>query len=153
RALVRDEAAPAPRWSGWTASPPAPATADGSRDRRAALERPLARYERLCETRAFEDAVQALFAEGLILGTTRTCQGQEGIAVGIAAVTSADDAVTCTYRGHGVALALGMPPDVVMGEILGRTTGCVGGKGGSMHLVDPDVGLLPTFAIVGAGLP
>ncbi len=153
RELVRSESAPAARWSGWRAGPARPAAADGSRDRRAALERPLARYERLCEIRAFEDAVQTLFAEGLIPGTTHTCQGQEAIAVGLAAATGPDDAVTCTYRGHGVALALGMPPEVVMSEILGRVSGCVGGKGGSMHLVDPDVGLLPTYAVVGAGLP
>ena len=69
------------------------------------------------------------------------------------ASTDVDDIVTCTYRGHGHALALGVTPLQVIGEICGRTIGCAGGLGGSMHLVEPSVGLLPTFAIVGAGLP
>ena len=61
--------------------------------------------------------------------------------------------VCCTYRGHGVALALGIKPESVLGEVLGRQIGCMGGLGGSMHLSDPAIGLLPTFAIVGAGTP
>jgi pyruvate dehydrogenase E1 component alpha subunit len=73
--------------------------------------------------------------------------------VGIARTIDADDIVTCTYRGHGHALALGVTPQGVIGEICGREIGCAGGLGGSMHLVEPEVGLLPTFAIVGAGLP
>ena len=61
--------------------------------------------------------------------------------------------MTCTYRGHGHALALGVTPAGVIGEICGRTIGCAGGLGGSMHLVEPSVGLLPTAAIIGAGMP
>jgi pyruvate dehydrogenase E1 component alpha subunit len=61
--------------------------------------------------------------------------------------------VTCTYRGHAAALALGVTPEGVLGEICGRVIGCSGGIGGSMHLMDASVGLMPTFAIVGAGLP
>ncbi len=112
-----------------------------------------ARYEAMCEIRAFEDRVQAMFFEGLVHGTTHTCQGQEAVAVGIAAAVRPTDQVTCTYRGHGHALALGMDPATVLGEIMGRRTGSVGGVGGSMHLCDMSVGLLPTFAIVGAGIP
>lgn len=52
-----------------------------------------------------------------------------------------------------MALSLGVTREAVLGEILGRQIGCMGGLGGSMHLSDPDVGLLPTFAIVGAGIP
>ena len=61
--------------------------------------------------------------------------------------------IAATYRSHGIALALGMTPLVVMAEILGRSAGSVGGVGGSMHLCDVSVGLLPTMAIVGAGIP
>src|SRR5690606_31953076 len=86
-------------------------------------------------------------------GSTHTCQGQEAVSVALASVTSPNDAVTCTYRGHGHALALGMTPTEVMGEVLGRRSGSIGGVGGSMHLSDPSIGLLPTFAIVGAGIP
>jgi pyruvate dehydrogenase E1 component alpha subunit len=63
------------------------------------------------------------------------------------------DQVCCTYRGHGAALALGMTVDSVLGEIMGRTIGAIGGVGGSMHLSEPTIGLLPTSAIVGAGIP
>ncbi|MDH3753233.1 MAG: thiamine pyrophosphate-dependent dehydrogenase E1 component subunit alpha [Acidimicrobiia bacterium] len=113
----------------------------------------VARYERMVEIRALEDRVQELFAEGLVHGTTHTAQGQEAVAVGVAAAARATDSVTCTYRGHGVALALGLTPLDVIGEIMGRTVGSIGGVGGSMHLCEPAVGLLPTFAIVGAGIP
>lgn len=121
--------------------------------RRAALADPVQRLARMMEIRAFEDRVQALFFEGVVHGTTHLCQGQEAVAVGVAAATRPSDQVTCTYRGHGVALALGVTPGAALAEIMGRTTGCVGGVGGSMHLADRTVGLLPTFAIVGAGIP
>jgi pyruvate dehydrogenase E1 component alpha subunit len=121
--------------------------------RRATLRERTALLERMTEIRIFEDRVKDLFFEGIVHGTTHTCQGQEAIAVGMAAVTQPTDHVTCTYRGHGVALAAGLTPETVLAEIMGRTGGPLGGVGGSMHLSDPDVGLLPTFAIVGAGIP
>lgn len=113
----------------------------------------VAQLRRMHEIRILEDRVLELFAEGLVHGSTHTCQGQEAVAVGLAAAARVTDNVTCTYRGHGVGLALGMSPESVLGEILGRICGCVGGLGGSMHMCEPDVGLLPTFAIVGGGLP
>lgn len=109
--------------------------------------------ERLIEIRRFEERVQELFFEGIVHGTTHLANGQEAVAVAVARATETTDYVTCTYRGHGVALALGMTPASVLGEIMGRTSGCIGGVGGSMHLSDLSVGLLPTFAIVGAGIP
>ncbi|MCE2529842.1 MAG: thiamine pyrophosphate-dependent dehydrogenase E1 component subunit alpha [Acidimicrobiia bacterium] len=128
--------------------------ADASLDRRLRLQSgPAGRYEAMFEIRAFEDRVQAMFFEGTVHGTTHTCQGQEAVSVGIAAAARPTDTVTCTYRGHGHALALGMPPVTVLAEIMGRRAGSVGGVGGSMHLCDTSVGLLPTFAIVGAGIP
>ncbi len=121
--------------------------------RRALAVDPLARLARMLEIRMLEDRILELFAEGLIHGSTHTCQGQEAVAVGIASAALATDWVSCTYRGHGVALALGATPEAVLGEVLGRTCGSAGGLGGSMHLCEPEVGLLPTSAIVGAGLP
>jgi pyruvate dehydrogenase E1 component alpha subunit len=111
------------------------------------------RYARMIEIRLAEERVLELFGEGLIPGTTHTSQGQEAVCVGIAAATRPTDTVACTYRGHGMALALGATREAVLGEILGRQIGCMGGLGGSMHLSDPSVGLLPTMAIVGAGIP
>jgi pyruvate dehydrogenase E1 component alpha subunit len=121
--------------------------------RRHQLTDPVARLARMIEIREFEGRVKSLFLEGIVSGTTHLCEGQEAVAVGLAAALRPTDPVTCTYRGHGVALALGCTPTAVLGEIMGRSVGLLGGVGGSMHLCDPDVGLLPTFAIVGAGLP
>lgn len=124
-----------------------------SQNRRTAIEDPVEAYRRMHEIRSFEDQISGLFAQGLVHGTTHTCQGQEALDIALALTLYTNDIVCCTYRGHGIALALGMTPEAVLGEIMGRTTGCIGGVGGSMHLSDLDVGLLPTFAIVGAGIP
>lgn len=121
--------------------------------RRQALTDRVERLRRMIEIRRTEEGIQAMFAAGLVKGTTHTCQGQEAVAVAVASVLRPDDPVTCTYRGHGHALALGLTPLQVIGEVLGRTAGSIGGVGGSMHLANMEVGLLPTFAIVGAGIP
>jgi pyruvate dehydrogenase E1 component alpha subunit len=110
-------------------------------------------YRRMIEIRVSEDRILQLFRDGHVRGSTHTAQGQEAVAVAIAAVARPTDWVTCTYRGHALALALGLTPLDVIGEILGREVGCTRGIGGSMHLCGPEVGLLPTFAIVGAGIP
>jgi len=123
-------------------------------DRRTELQQDrVEQYARMAEIRDFEERVNALFADGLIHGTTHLCMGQEALAVGLAAVLRPTDIVTATYRGHGVALALGMSPRSVLAEIMGKAEGCTGGLGGSMHLCDMTVGLLPTFAIIGGGIP
>ncbi len=121
--------------------------------RREALKDRLEQLTRMIEIRSVEDRIQKLFAEGHVRGSTHLANGQEACSVGIARSIEPDDIVTCTYRGHGHALALGVTPVGVLGEICGRTVGCAGGLGGSMHLVEPEVGLLPTAAIIGAGLP
>lgn len=121
--------------------------------RRQQLTQPLERYRRMLEIRGAEDAVNQLFAAGAVHGSTHLCQGQEALDVALALALTTDDAVTATYRGHGVALALGLPLESMFAEIMGKATGCTGGVGGSMHLCCREVGLLPTFAIVGAGLP
>ena len=121
--------------------------------RRAALADRIEQLKRMMEIRTVEERIQKLFADGQVRGSTHLCSGQEAVSVGIAREIDPDDVVTCTYRGHGHALALGATPVQVLGEICGRTVGCAGGLGGSMHLMEASVGLLPTFAIVGAGLP
>jgi TPP-dependent pyruvate/acetoin dehydrogenase alpha subunit len=126
--------------------------------RRSMLSQPgaageLARLQRMIEIREFENRINDLFAEGVIHGTTHLCLGQEALAVGLATEARPDDAVVATYRGHGIAMALGMTPESVLSEIMGKSTGCTGGVGGSMHLSSPEIGLLPTSAIIGAGMP
>ena len=113
----------------------------------------VAGYERMLEIREFENQINGLFAAGSIRGTTHLCLGQEALDIAIAAELRPTDTVMATYRGHGVALALGLTPESVLGEIMGKTIGCCGGVGGSMHLADMSVGLLPTSAIVGGGIP
>jgi TPP-dependent pyruvate/acetoin dehydrogenase alpha subunit len=108
---------------------------------------------RMWEIRHFEDKVQELFMEGLVQGTTHLCQGQEAVAVGSIAALRDDDYLTVTYRGHGHALARGLSIESCFAELMGRTTGCCKGVGGSMHFTDVSKGLLGAFAIVGAGLP
>jgi TPP-dependent pyruvate/acetoin dehydrogenase alpha subunit len=111
--------------------------------------------EKMILVRAVESRVQELFLENVIRGTTHLCDGQEAVSVGMAACVDAErgDTVTCTYRGHGHALALGLPLRSFMAEMMGKPEGCCKGKGGSMHLTDMNVGLIGTFAVVGAGLP
>jgi TPP-dependent pyruvate/acetoin dehydrogenase alpha subunit len=121
--------------------------------RNALIDDPVEQYARMVEIRDFEERVNGLFAEGLIHGTTHLCMGQEALGVALAMVLRPTDVVTATYRGHGIALALGMTPREVLAEIMGKAEGCTGGLGGSMHLCDMSVGLLPTFAVIGAGLP
>lgn len=111
--------------------------------------------KQMLEIRYCEERIQELFLENVIRGTTHLCIGQEAVSVGMAALVDAKrgDTVTCTYRGHGHALALGMPLKTMMAEMMGKAAGCSKGKGGSMHLTDMSIGLIGTFAIVGAGLP
>lgn len=110
-------------------------------------------FERMLEIRFFEERVQELFMEGLVQGTTHLCQGQEAVSVGAIAAMRDDDYLTITYRGHGQALARGLSMESCFAELMGRSTGCCRGVGGSMHFTDLNRGLLGAFAIVGAGLP
>ncbi len=111
--------------------------------------------ERMVLIRATEGRIQELFLENVVRGTTHLCDGQEGVSVGMAHAVDAarGDTVTCTYRGHGHALALGMPLKSMLAEVMGKASGCSKGKGGSMHLTDTKIGLIGTFAVIGAGAP
>jgi TPP-dependent pyruvate/acetoin dehydrogenase alpha subunit len=108
-------------------------------------------YRRMLLIRRFEERVYRLFLEGEIPGTLHQYQGQEAVAVGVCDVLTHDDWITSTHRPHGHALAKGVSTRAAMAELYGRRTGCCGGKGGSMHLGDPEVGMLPAIAIVGGG--
>src|SRR5580700_6744762 len=108
-------------------------------------------YRRMLLIRRFEERVYRLFLEGEIPGTLHQYQGQEAVAVGVCDVLTRDDWITSTHRPHGHALAKGVSARAAMAELYGRRTGCCGGKGGSMHLGDPEVGMVPAIAIVGGG--
>jgi TPP-dependent pyruvate/acetoin dehydrogenase alpha subunit len=104
----------------------------------------------MLEIRLFEEKVQELFMQGQIEGTTHLCQGQEAVSVGAIAALQPHDYLTITYRGHGHALARGMPMEAAFGELMGLTSGCCRGVGGSMHLTDFSRNLIGSFAIIGA---
>lgn len=108
-------------------------------------------YRSMLLIRRFEERVYYLFLEGEIPGTLHQYQGQEAVAVGVCDVLRKDDWITSTHRPHGHALAKGVSPRAAMAELYGKETGCCRGRGGSMHLGDPDVGMLPAIAIVGGG--
>lgn len=110
-------------------------------------------FEKLVLIREFENKVYDSFVAGLVQGTTHLCQGQEAVSVGTVMALRSDDYLTYTYRGHGPCIARGMDMESAFAEIFGRSTGVSGGLGGSMHLTDMHLGLLGSFAIVGAGLP
>ena len=108
--------------------------------------------KQMIEIRLFEEKVQELFMDGQIQGSTHLCQGQEAVSVGAISALQEQDYLTITYRGHGHALARGMSMESAFGELLGLTSGCCRGVGGSMHLTDFSRNLIGSFAIIGAGL-
>lgn len=110
-------------------------------------------YRQMLVIRKFEETIRRLYERGQIRGSFHPCVGQEATAVGGCGPLRRDDYVTCTYRGHGHALAKGLSPRTGLAEMLGRRTGCSLGKGGSMHFTDMAVGLLGANAIVAAGIP
>jgi len=110
-------------------------------------------YRQMLVIRKFEEAIRNLYQQGKIRGSFHPCVGQEATAVGGCWALREDDYMTCTYRGHGHALAKGLSVRAAMAEMLGKVTGCSKGKGGSMHFTDPSVGLLGANAIVAAGVP
>lgn len=109
-------------------------------------------YRGMARIRAFEDAVMQAFHSGEIRGTTHLCSGQEAVSVGVCDPLGPSDCVAATYRGHGVALALGCSPEALLAEFLGREGGICGGRGGSMNLIDLEHRLLGCFGIVGGSI-
>ena len=115
----------------------------------AETERYLELYRRMVLIRGFEELIQSLFLRGQIYGTTHLYSGQEAVAVGVASVLEERDRVAATYRGHGYALALGVDPQALLDEMLGRATGINGGRAGSMNINSPRDRLVGSFGIVG----
>ena len=106
-------------------------------------------YRTMQLIRTTEEQLARLHARGLVHGACHTYVGQEAIATGVCECLRADDAIFSTHRGHGHALAKGLPPYELIAELLGRATGCSRGRGGSMHLFSPEIGMMGTSGIVG----
>jgi TPP-dependent pyruvate/acetoin dehydrogenase alpha subunit len=109
-------------------------------------------YRQMLLIRGFEDLVQSLFLAGEVYGTTHLYSGQEAIATGVASLLEDRDRVAATYRGHGHALALGVDPQALLDEMLGRATGINGGRAGSMNVNSPRDRLIGSFGIVGGSI-
>src|SRR6516225_3482279 len=112
-------------------------------------EQELALYRQMVRIRRCEEALVKAHQRGLIPGACHTYVGQESVAVGVCAHLRRDDVVFSTHRGHGHALAKGVSCRELVAELFGRATGCSRGRGGSMHLFAPEVGLMGTSGIVG----
>ncbi len=106
-------------------------------------------YERMVTIRVFEEHVNELYTSARMPGLAHLYIGEEAVAVGICAALRPDDYITSTHRGHGHCLAKGAAVDRMFAELLGKAPGYCRGKGGSMHIADPETGNLGANAIVG----
>jgi pyruvate dehydrogenase E1 component alpha subunit len=109
--------------------------------------------EAMWRIRRFEEAVDDLFARGLMHGTMHLSIGQEASATGACFALRDDDAITSTHRGHGHCIAKGADLERMMAELLAKETGYCRGRGGSMHIADVATGNLGANGIVGGGIP
>lgn len=109
-------------------------------------------YRKMVEIRKCEERLIKSFQAGLIYGGCHTYIGEEPIATGLSAHLRKDDYVFGTHRGHGHAIAKGLEPFELFAELYGRSGGASGGRGGSMHLFKPEIGLMGTNGIVGPSI-
>jgi pyruvate dehydrogenase E1 component alpha subunit len=110
-------------------------------------------YEKMVRIRKFEETASDLFAQGLIPGLIHLYIGEEAVAVGVCSSLAQDDYVVSTHRGHGHCIAKGGNIRKMMAELLGKETGYSKGRGGSMHMIAPEIGVMGSSGIVGAGIP
>ena len=113
------------------------------------LEQWLHRYQQMLTIRLFEEEVNELYKSRLMPGLAHLYIGEEAVAVGVCEALRRDDYITSTHRGHGHCLAKGAAVDRMFAELLGKAPGYCRGKGGSMHIADPEAGNLGANAIVG----
>src|SRR5271167_529703 len=116
-------------------------------------EQLLSYYKKILELRLFELKVQELYRNGRLPGFVHLYVGEEAVAVGVCSNLERQDLIFSTHRGHGHALAKGVPARVVLAELWGKATGSSGGRGGSMHMYAPEYGFMGTNGIVGAPIP
>jgi len=109
--------------------------------------------ERMQLIREFELAVEDRYSAGELPGFVHLYVGEEAVATGACLALEDGDQVLSTHRGHGHCLAMGMEPEKMFAELLGKSTGYSHGKGGSMHMAAPDTGVLGTNGIVGSSIP
>jgi 2-oxoisovalerate dehydrogenase E1 component len=110
-------------------------------------------YRRMTVIRLMEERISTLYRDGVVPGFVHASVGQEACAVGALFHVRPTDVITSTHRGHGHVLAKGLDPNGMLAELMGKETGSCRGRGGSMHVADPSIGIFGANGIVGAGLP
>jgi 2-oxoisovalerate dehydrogenase E1 component len=110
-------------------------------------------HRRMLLIRGFEERVAALYRDGEVPGFVHLSIGQEATAVGACWPLGPADVITSTHRGHGHCLAKGLDPVGMFAELMGKDQGTNRGRGGSMHIADPKLGIFGANGIVAAGLP
>jgi len=110
-------------------------------------------YHTMLTIRRFEERCNYLYMQGRIPSTLHLYIGQEAVATGVCAHLRPDDYAFSTHRPHGHAIAKGVELRSIMAELFAKSTGCCQAKGGSMHVGDISVGMVPAIAIVGANIP
>lgn len=110
-------------------------------------------YRLMLTIRIFEETAAVLYAQGEIPGFVHLSVGQEASAVGACWALRDTDIITSTHRGHGHAIAKGLDIEGMFAELMARETGTCHGRGGSMHIADPAIGIFGANGIVAAGLP
>ena len=106
-------------------------------------------YRSLYRIRRLEEEVARVYASDKIKSPVHLSIGQEAVSVGVCEALTPQDIVFGTYRGHAMYLAKGGDMKAMVAELYGKATGCTKGKGGSMHLIDPEAGVMGTSAVVG----
>ncbi|HET9017084.1 MAG TPA: pyruvate dehydrogenase (acetyl-transferring) E1 component subunit alpha [Thermomicrobiaceae bacterium] len=110
-------------------------------------------YRKMVEIRRFEEKAAEQYAHGKIGGFLHLYIGEEAVAVGAISAMQPRDHLVTHYRDHGYPIALGLDPRAMMAELFGKATGISGGRGGSMHMSDPEHNFWGGYAIVGGHLP
>lgn len=110
-------------------------------------------YEQMARIRRTEEAIADLRDRGEIVGSVHLSCGQEAIPVGVVSQRAERDVVFGNYRGHGWAIACGVPVELIIAELTGRAAGVSGGRGGSANFTAPEWGFFGENAIIGAQPP
>lgn len=110
-------------------------------------------YRAMLRIRLIEEALATRYAEQQMRCPMHLCIGQEAISIGVCAALNVDDVVFSNHRAHGHYLAKGGDLKAMIAELYGRSTGCCGGRGGSMHLIDQRAGFLGATPVVGGTVP
>ena len=116
-------------------------------------EKLLLMYRNMLRIRRFEERLAEESARGNIPGLLHLYVGEEAVAVGACSALRKDDYITSTHRGHGHCIAKGGDLRKMMAELFAKETGYCKGRGGSMHIAAPDIGIVGCSAIAGAGIP